>query len=63
MADNFISRLKKRKEAAGSDEEKTSLFQQQLEKFKFDPDQINVFQDGFRPSCAATSLSRRTRRL
>lgn len=48
MAENFLSRIKKRKEAAQADQDKTSLFQQQLAKFKFEPDQINAFQDGFR---------------
>jgi acetyl esterase len=48
MAENFIQRLKKRRDLTQDNDEKTSIFQQQLEKFKFDPDQINVFQDGFR---------------
>jgi len=47
MVEKFLSRLKKRKEEAQSDDEK-SPFQQQLAKFKFDPDHINLFQDGFR---------------
>ena len=48
MAENFLSRLKRRKEEVQLDDEKKSPFQQQLEKFKFDPDRINLFQDGFR---------------
>ena len=48
MAENFLSRLKKRKDEAQLDDDKMSPFQQQLAKFKFDPDHINLFQDGFR---------------
>jgi len=48
MADSFLSRFKKRKEEAEMDDDKMSPFQQQLAKFKFDPDHINLFQDGFR---------------
>jgi len=48
MVESFLSRLKKRKEEAQGDADKMSGFQQQLAKFKFDPDHINVFQDGFR---------------
>lgn len=45
--ETFIARMKRlREEKTGS--EKPSKFQLQLEKFKFDPDQINVFQDSFR---------------
>jgi acetyl esterase/lipase len=50
MADNFITRLTLRKKdrATISDEERPSVFQQQLAKFKFEPDHINAFQDRFR---------------
>ena len=45
MAENFITRLKQRKkELASHEDEKPSIFQQQLAKFKFDPDHINAFQ-------------------
>ncbi len=47
MSDTFLQRLKKRKDEAPADE-KPSKFQQQLAKFKFEPDQINIFQDSFR---------------
>lgn len=47
MSENFLQRLKKRKEDPAADE-KPSLFQQQLAKFKFEPDQIDVFQENFR---------------
>ena len=49
MAENFIKRLKQRKrDQASAEQDKPSIFQQQLEKFKFEPDQINVFQESFR---------------
>lgn len=52
MADNFLSRMKQRKASAKADsqgeERKSSVFQQQLAKFKFEPDQINLFQENFR---------------
>jgi len=48
MVEKFLSRLKRRKDDDQGDDEKTSLFQQQLAKFKFEPDQINFFQDSFR---------------
>nr|AID57573.1 putative esterase [uncultured bacterium] len=48
MAESFLMRLKKRNLAAEAEQDKPSAFQQQLAKFKFEPDQINAFQDGFR---------------
>ena len=49
MADNFIERLKKRKkDSAATDKDKPSFFEQQLAKFKFEPDHINSFQESFR---------------
>jgi len=52
MADNFITRMKQRKASAKAEacgeERKSSVFQQQLAKFKFEPDQINLFQESFR---------------
>ena len=42
MSDNFLSRLKKRVDAAQADDDKPSLFQQQPWKFKVEPDQMNV---------------------
>ena len=49
MAENFIKRLKQRKrDQTSAEQDKPSIFQQQLEKFKFEPDQINVFQESFR---------------
>ena len=40
----FLARIKSSKK----DSDVPSKWQQQLEKFKFEPDQINVFQDNFR---------------
>ena len=52
MAENFLTRMKQRKAStkddASAEEPKSSVFQQQLAKFKFEPDQINLFQDSFR---------------
>lgn len=48
MADNFLKRMKKRKQIESAEDEKPSIFQQQLAKFKFEPDQINLFQESFR---------------
>lgn len=47
MSENFLQRLKRRKDETNA-EEKPSIFQQQLAKFKFEPDQIDVFQESFR---------------
>ena len=51
MVAKFITRLTRKVpdiEGTVSDETGSSKFRQQLERFKFDPDQINVFQDNFR---------------
>jgi len=48
MSDNFLTRFKKRKADDATEDEKPSIFQQQLAKFKFEPDHINAFQESFR---------------
>lgn len=48
MPDNFLTRFRRRKADDAIEEERPSTFQQRLARFKFEPDQINVFQESFR---------------